>query len=95
MFDSEEIDRHLVDLDADRLPRMDKADVDVQVLSLTTPAVQNLAPAASVALARDVNDLIAATVRRRPDRFDGFANSSRRQCDWARAARTLRQWPVR
>lgn len=73
LFDTDEIDRHLVDLDADRLRRMDETGVDMQVLSLTTPAVQSLEPATSVALARDVNDLIAATVRRRPDRFDGFA----------------------
>lgn len=73
MFDTKEIEHQLADLDTERLRRMDETGVDVQVLSLTTPAVQNLEPATSIALARDVNDLIAATVRARPDRFDGFA----------------------
>lgn len=73
MFDTRKIEGQLADLDAKRLRRMDETGVDVQVLSLTAPAVQNMEPATSVALARDVNDLIAATVRARPDRFDGFA----------------------
>jgi uncharacterized protein len=43
------------------------------VLSLTTPGVQNLAPADAVPLARATNDEIARAVRERPDRFGGFA----------------------
>jgi predicted TIM-barrel fold metal-dependent hydrolase len=52
---------------------MDESGVDVQVLSLTTPGVQNLDPAEAIPLARDVNDLTAATVQQHPDRFEGFA----------------------
>ena len=63
----------LEDLGDERLARMDESGVDVQVLSLTSPGLQALAPAESVSLARRTNDLIAATVARRPDRFDGFA----------------------
>lgn len=52
---------------------MDESGVDVQVLSLTTPAVQCLDPKPAVELARQANDLIGETVRRWPDRFEGFA----------------------
>ena len=52
---------------------MDETGLDVQVLSLTTPGLQNLEADISVDLARRTNDLIAETVARRPDRFEGFA----------------------
>jgi uncharacterized protein len=45
----------------------------VQVPSLTTPGVQNLAADASVELARASNDRVAEVVRFRPERFQGFA----------------------
>ena len=69
----EEIDRRLTDLGGERLRLMDETGVDVQVLSLTSPGLHNLAGAESVAVARRTNDLIAATVAARPDRFQGFA----------------------
>lgn len=68
-----ELRHKLLDLSDARLRRMDATGVDVQVLSLTTPAVQNLEPADAVLLARASNDLVAATVRGRQDRFQGFA----------------------
>ena len=63
----------LADLGEGRLALMDEQGVDVQVLSLTTPGLHNLEPAAVVEMARRVNDLIAETCARRPDRFQGFA----------------------
>lgn len=68
-----DIARRLCDLADERIELMDQAGVDVQVLSLTTPGVQSLEPAPAVQFARDINNLIAATVRERPDRFQGFA----------------------
>ena len=65
--------RRLLDLAEARIAAMDEAGIDVQVLSLTTPGVQSLAPDRAVALARRANDLMSATVRRHPDRFQGFA----------------------
>lgn len=56
-----------------RLQQMDESGVDVQVLSLTTPAVQCLDPEPAVELARQANNLIGETVRRWSDRFEGFA----------------------
>lgn len=67
------IEKRLADLSDDRVAQMDASGVDVQVLSLTTPGVQVLEPDDAVALATRNNDLIAETVRRRPDRFEGFA----------------------
>jgi predicted TIM-barrel fold metal-dependent hydrolase len=52
---------------------MDDQGVDVQVLSLTSPGVQSLPPADAVTVAREVNDALAETIRRRPERFQGFA----------------------
>jgi predicted TIM-barrel fold metal-dependent hydrolase len=63
----------LEDLNDTRIRLMNESGVDVQVLSLTSPGLHNLAPAEAVALARGTNDIIAATVAMHPDRFDGFA----------------------
>jgi predicted TIM-barrel fold metal-dependent hydrolase len=68
-----EIEERLDDLGHARIARMNEGGVDVQVLSLTSPGLHNLAPADSVSLARRTNGLIAATIARHPDRFDGFA----------------------
>nr|WP_205752478.1 amidohydrolase family protein [Cryptosporangium phraense] len=56
-----------------RIADMDDQGVDVQVLSLTQPGVQVLAPADAIAVAREVNDQLAEIVAARPDRFQAFA----------------------
>jgi predicted TIM-barrel fold metal-dependent hydrolase len=63
----------LCDLDAGRLHEMDAAGIDVQVLSLTAPGVEQLDAADAIAVARDANDQVADAVRRHPTRFAGFA----------------------
>jgi len=72
-FDQGEIEARLDDLDAQRLALMDESGIAVQVLSVTTPALHNLEPAQSVELARQTNDLVAATIAQHPTRFQGFA----------------------
>ena len=72
-FDRGEIEERLDDLGQQRLALMDESGVDVQVLSLTTPGLHNLAAAESVNLARRTNDLMAATIATYPARFQGFA----------------------
>ena len=58
----------------ERLKDMDAQGVDVQVLSVHTPFFgYHLDAAQGLALARDVNEEIAATVRQWPTRFSGFA----------------------
>jgi predicted TIM-barrel fold metal-dependent hydrolase len=83
------IDERLREIGQNRLERMDSAGVDVQVLSVTTPGTQTLAPAEAVPLARDANDTIADAVRRYPDRFSGFATLPMSDPD--AAARELRR----
>ncbi|WP_375287748.1 amidohydrolase family protein [Sphingomonas sp.] len=63
----------LADLGEGRLALMDEQGVDVQVLSLTTPGLHNLAPETAGDMVRRVNDLIAQACARHPDRFQGFA----------------------
>jgi predicted TIM-barrel fold metal-dependent hydrolase len=67
------ISRRLLDLGEERIAAMDDQGVDVQVLSLNSPGVQSFDPSESVAVARDANDALAASVSRHPDRFQGFA----------------------
>lgn len=73
VFDRGEIEERLDDLGEHRLALMDESGVDVQVLSVTTPALHNLEPEESVTLARRTNDLLSATIAMHPTRFQGFA----------------------
>jgi uncharacterized protein len=72
-FDRGEIEVRLDDLGEQRLALMNESGVDVQVLSVTTPALHNLEPEESVTLARRTNDLVAATIAKYRTHFQGFA----------------------
>jgi hypothetical protein len=63
----------LCDLGDGRIAAMDAAGIDVQVLSLTSPGVEQLDAPEAVAFARETNDLLVEAVRRHPSRFAGFA----------------------
>ncbi len=63
----------LCDLGERRIADMDAEGIDVQVLSLTSPGVDQLDATAAVKLARETNDILAEAVRRHPTRFAGFA----------------------
>jgi len=63
----------LLDLGERRLAVMDKAGIDMQVLSLVSPGVQMFAPDRAIDLAALVNDKIAGTIARHPTRFGGLA----------------------
>ncbi|HEY2642818.1 MAG TPA: amidohydrolase family protein [Galbitalea sp.] len=56
-----------------RIQIMDDAGIDVQVLSALSNNVQDLQPAQSVAVNRQINDRMAQTVSNYPDRFRAFA----------------------
>jgi predicted TIM-barrel fold metal-dependent hydrolase len=56
-----------------RLAYMDEAGITVQVLSNTGPGPDLVAGADGVAMAREMNDHLAAAISRHPDRFKGFA----------------------
>jgi uncharacterized protein len=56
-----------------RIAEMDAAGIDMQVLSLNSPGVEQLDAAEAVPLAREANDFAAEAARRHPTRFAGFA----------------------
>jgi predicted TIM-barrel fold metal-dependent hydrolase len=71
-FHSGVIERRLLDLAEERLALMDETGLDVQVVSLTTPALHDLGPD-SVDMARRTNDALAEAVARHPTRFQALA----------------------
>jgi uncharacterized protein len=68
------LEKPLADLGRLRLDDMDAAGISVQVLSLAGPGADLVDGAAGLALARELNDALAAAVREHPDRFAGFAH---------------------
>jgi len=87
------IDR-LCNLGDGRIAEMDAAGIDMQVLSLTSPGLEQLDAAEAIALARDANDHLAEAVRRHPGRFAGFAALPTAAPDTAadELARTVREY---
>lgn len=70
-----QVGERLADLGEARLRLMDETGVDVQVLSLTAPGLNNL-DSRSIGLAQRTNDLLAATIAAHPARFQGLATLS-------------------
>lgn len=68
-----EIRKRLLDLGELRIGEMDEAGIDLQVLSHNSPSTQRLDAESAVRLARAANDRLAEAVKRRSDRFAGFA----------------------
>jgi uncharacterized protein len=66
------VDR-LCDIGDLRINEMDDAGIDVQVLSLNTPGVQQMEAAEAVAISHEQNDYLADRLKYYPDRFAGFA----------------------
>jgi predicted TIM-barrel fold metal-dependent hydrolase len=69
----------LLDLGEGRLKMMDKAGIDMQVLSLTIPGVEQMDPSTATDLAKKTNDVLAQAVRKHPDRYVGFASLAPRE----------------
>jgi 2,3-dihydroxybenzoate decarboxylase len=70
----ERVQRRLPDFSEYRLPEMDDAGIDIQVLSLTVPGLQvDIEPELARDNARFVNDYVAKVVSEHPDRFRAFA----------------------
>src|ERR1700736_364959 len=63
----------LSDMGELRIREMDEAGIDLQVMSETAPAAQQLDAESEVRLARRSNDYLHEAVRAHPDRFAGFA----------------------
>lgn len=64
----------LLDTGDDRLRRMDAAGIDIQVLSLSSPGLEQLDVSTGTALARKSNDFLAGIIKKHPDRFLGYAS---------------------
>jgi len=56
-----------------RIAEMDAAGIDVQVLSLNSPGIEQADVAEQIAIARESNDFLADAVKKNPKRFAGFA----------------------
>jgi 5-carboxyvanillate decarboxylase len=69
-----DIHRRLLDLESERLQIMDRDEVAMHVLSLTSPGVQVFDADTGTALATLANDRLAEVVRRHPTRFAGLAS---------------------
>jgi predicted TIM-barrel fold metal-dependent hydrolase len=63
----------LLDHGEGRIKGMDASGVDVQILSLSAPGVEQLEPAVATTVARDANNALSEIIRQNPDRFKGFA----------------------
>jgi 2,3-dihydroxybenzoate decarboxylase len=70
-----DIERRLADFGSLRLETMDKAGIDIAVLSLTTPGVQGETDTqAAVKGAKAANELLATEIQKNPKRYAGFAH---------------------
>ncbi|MBL8270655.1 amidohydrolase family protein [Steroidobacter sp.] len=63
----------LMDLGEGRLRGMDAAGIDMQILSLGSPGVQNFDVPTAVSLGKLANDRLAAAIKAHPTRFAGLA----------------------
>ncbi len=63
----------LSDVGAGRIAAMEAAGIDVQVLSLTAPGVEQLDAGEAVTIAQQSNDFLSAAVSRYPSRLAAFA----------------------
>ena len=85
----------LPDIGEQRLKAMDAAGITIQVLSNTGPGPDLVPGADGIALARELNDHLAAAIARHPDRYAGFAvlpmqSSEACAAELARAVKDLR-----
>jgi 2,3-dihydroxybenzoate decarboxylase len=87
---SADIEKRLADLGQLRLETMDKAGIDLAVLSVTAPGVQAEPDAkTAIRVARSANDLLAREVQKQPKRYAGFAHLAMQ--DAAAAANELQR----
>jgi len=67
------LSKNLMDLGEERLARMDRCGVDIQMLSLAAPGLEQLDPSIAAGLARKSNDALFEVIKRYPGRFIGYA----------------------
>ena len=65
--------KQLIDVDNGRIEEMDRVGLDVQVLSLFSPGVEQMDASMAVDISKDANNYIAGAIKRNPKRLAGFA----------------------
>lgn len=75
LFQSEGFLTTLCDLGTERIKLMDAAGLDIQVLSFSSPGIDELDPdhQAAASMAVEINDVLYEAMKRHPTRFMGFA----------------------
>jgi predicted TIM-barrel fold metal-dependent hydrolase len=63
----------LLDVDDERIATMDAAGIDVAVLSLVAPGMEQFETVLATRLAAEANDELAAAMERHPGRYEGYA----------------------
>lgn len=69
-----QIEANLIDLGENRIADMDKHGITMEVLSTSGPGSELLPPAEAVPWAREINDILADEIKKRPGRYAGFAH---------------------
>jgi predicted TIM-barrel fold metal-dependent hydrolase len=64
----------LQDIGDKRIAEMDAAGIEMQVLSLNSPGIEQAEAAEQIAISRESNDFLAEAVKKHPKRFAGFAS---------------------
>ena len=67
------IAERLFEMGDTRVAEMDAAGIDMMVLSLNSPGVEQMEAADAIPCACDANDFLAAAIKRHPTRYAGFA----------------------
>ena len=70
---AERLIRGLCDMGEGRIAQVDAAGIDMEVVSLTAPGIEQLEADEAVALARDTNDALAEAIAKQATRLSGFA----------------------
>lgn len=70
---SPQLMERLMNIGAARISEMDANGIEMQVLSLAGPGVEELEQVQATALARRINDELAEAIKAHPSRFVGFA----------------------
>jgi predicted TIM-barrel fold metal-dependent hydrolase len=78
LFQTQDFMDTLCDLGSKRIKLMDEAGLDIQVLSFSSPGIDEFDPdfTSTASMAIEINDLLHDTVKRHPKRFMGFATIS-------------------
>jgi predicted TIM-barrel fold metal-dependent hydrolase len=69
-----QIAERLFEMGSKRVTEMDAAGVDMQVLSLNSPGVEQAEPAEAITCAREANDFLADAIKQHATRFAGLAS---------------------